>query len=1261
MPTELGSAYGKIEIGTEGAEQSVKSLSDSLKGAGTAMSLAVTTPLVGIATAAVMSAGEFEQSLNVMQQISGATADQMQTLQAQALEMGAVTSFSAGEAAQAQLELVKAGLSVNEVMAATPGVLDMAAAGGMGMAESAEIAANALNAFNLPASEMPNIANMLAAAANASSVDIGDLAAAMKMSGAVFASNKQPMDDMVTALAMLGNAGLKGSDAGTSLKTMMLSLAAPTDKAYAVMQDLGLAVYGADGSMRGFSDILNDLANTTRGMSDEQRNLALSTIFGSDAIRAASILTRDYGESWDGISDALGEGGAAAAVAGARMKGMSGAIEYFKGSVDSFLIGQALPFLDSLSGIVVQSADALTAIGALPEPVRNTALAFAAVLAAAGPVMLALSGIGAAIAFLLSPLGLVVVGVAAVAAGWVAWSQNLGGIQQRVAAFANTIKGMAKSMLGIDFDAIAGGVQSFGSYIGAVVEDGDYLNDWLTHLPEAAQPAAESFGRFVAAVSDLWKTGDIGAFGQEMRDMFPQAAEAVDGAVERISTAFAEISDAITSFREGYLDVPELIWSIANALMGGGADYYVIRDAVNAIGSAWDSVRGTALAIWAWLQLALPAAINGLKEVWSTAWPAMWAALQQAWSQISNALGAAWGWLQVALPAAIDWLRNAWAQAWPAMQASMQSAWTSISGALGAAWAWLQVSLPAAVNWLKEAWNTAWPAMWTALQTAWGQISGALAGAWAWLQVALPAAVSGLQSLWTQAWPAIQSALQTAWGIIGPALAQAWGWLQVALPVAIGALQTAWDTAWPTIQTALSTAWAVIGPALAQAWAWVQVALPVAIGTLQNIWNTAWPAIQSALQTAWGVIGPALAAAWGWLQVALPVAVGALQTAWNTAWPAIQTALTTAWDAIRPIFDAIGAFFSGAPEKLTAVQTQFGTLGDKLSTIGTTLQTAFAPGIERVQTAFAALPEKLAPLQPKLDALVGAFGGLVQAVQPLIMLVGAALGVAAMFGVNLFASVIDRLPGIVGPIIDQVTASIQTITTIINEVVAGVKAAINGDWAGVWQSARTILAVQVNFMRGTFFRMSSALGEIIKAVYDAVVNTLKDLGVDITPLLDGIKSTWDSVWTKVKDALQPVVDAVGNVKTAIEGFSTWLAGITLPNPFQPLVDAWNSIKGQFPGGGSTGGGGVDGDPSTPEAMGTSYFAGGRAQINERGYEEIALPAGSRVYTNGQTNNLPRQTVTNVNVNMSGVQIKSDLDIHIVGRQLGSLIAAQMGA
>ena len=190
----------------QGVGGQLKSAGKALTGAGVGMSAGITAPVAAIGTAALLSAADFEQAMNVMQQVSGATEGQMASLQAQALQLGAETSFSAGEAAQAMLELSKAGLSASEVSAAIGGTLDLAAAGGLGLAQAAEISANAVNVFGLGADQTTTIANMLAAAANASSVEVTDLAQGMQMAGAVFASSGQSVDSLTTALALMQSA-----------------------------------------------------------------------------------------------------------------------------------------------------------------------------------------------------------------------------------------------------------------------------------------------------------------------------------------------------------------------------------------------------------------------------------------------------------------------------------------------------------------------------------------------------------------------------------------------------------------------------------------------------------------------------------------------------------------------------------------------------------------------------------------------------------------------------------------------------------------------------------------------------------------------------------------------------------------------------------------------------------------------------------------------------------------------------------------------
>ena len=501
LDVKLGMDDSGFAAGVQRAQAQADSLSKKLGGMGTAMSLAVTAPLVGIAAAAVSSAAGFEQSMNVMGQVTGATGEQMARLQAQALSLGATTSFSAGEAAEAMVELGKAGLAPNEIMGAIAGTMDLAAAGNLGLADAATIAANAMNAFQLPAESVTEVANMLAAAANASSADVSDLAAGMQMAGAVFASNGQSINDLAASMAILANNGIAGSDAGTSLKTMLMRLAAPTDEAAGVMADLGIQVFNADGSMRGFADIVGSLETATAGLSDQQRTMALNTIFGADAIRAATILAEEGADGFADMQKAVTKDGAAAATAGARMKGFGGAMEYLKGSIDSFLINAALPFLDSLSGMVRYVADLITLVGNLPEPVRNVAIGVGAVLAAAGPVLLIVSKLtpafgmlGTVLGALASPMGLVVAAVGALVA---VFATDFMGVRSAVTGMVGNLLEMA----GIDLDGVIEGVKSFAYYIGLVLEDGDTLNDWLTHLPPAIQPVAKAFGDLVATIT----------------------------------------------------------------------------------------------------------------------------------------------------------------------------------------------------------------------------------------------------------------------------------------------------------------------------------------------------------------------------------------------------------------------------------------------------------------------------------------------------------------------------------------------------------------------------------------------------------------------------------------------------------------------------------------------------------------------------------------------------------------------------------------
>ena len=407
----------------------------------------------------------------------------------------------------------------------------------------------------------------------------------------------------------------------------------------------------------------------------------------------------------------------------------------------------------------------------------------------------------------------------------------------------------------------------------------------------------------------------------------------------------------------------------------------------------------------------------------------------------------------------------------------------------------------------------------------------------------------------------------------------------------------------------------------------------VGVGALAAAWATNFGGIRDLTAEIAGQVGPALQSMVYPLQ---QIAAAALDAG---------LASGEVWEAIKLLPPAIQPVAYGLQDLYINAMALAGTLA-----------AFFAPAVQRLQDAFTALPTVLAPIMPKLGELGAAFGGLITALQPFLMLIGAGLAVAASFGINALAAVFANLPGLVGPIIDQVTATLQLISAVLTAVIAAVRAAIDGDWAGVWAAAKSGVEAFSTYYRGLLARLGTFTATIAQILYDAIVNTLKDMGIDITPHLEGIRKTFEDIWTKVQGYIQPVIDLIGTITTTIGEFKDYLSGLDLPNPFAGLASAGQAVMDAIGGiGNAASGGGADGDPSTPQAIGTSYFRGGAAQINERGYEQIVLPAGARIYTNGQTNNLPTSEGKTININLGGVTVRSEAD----ARRLGDILRDQL--
>ena len=307
--------------------------------------------------ASVKAAASFEQSLNNVQAATGATAESMAAMRVEALAIGRDTSKSASDAVAAMGELTKSGVSVQDAVGGVARtVVQLSEATGSSVSNMATLLSDTLNVFQVGAGGAAAAADTLTKAAGASSISIDDMALSLSAGGLVAKNAGLDVTEFATAIGIMGNQGLKASDAGTSLKAMIAGLTPSTKEAKAAFQELGIQVFDAEGKFRAFPEILGSLEQAFSGLTEEQRAQKAELIFGSDGIRAFSALIPPLNaglggatEQWNKFGTAMQSAPSLAEQAAQRLKGFQGQIEILKGTLETIAIEIGSAFLPALT------------------------------------------------------------------------------------------------------------------------------------------------------------------------------------------------------------------------------------------------------------------------------------------------------------------------------------------------------------------------------------------------------------------------------------------------------------------------------------------------------------------------------------------------------------------------------------------------------------------------------------------------------------------------------------------------------------------------------------------------------------------------------------------------------------------------------------------------------------------------------------------------------------------------------------------------
>jgi TP901 family phage tail tape measure protein len=419
LEVDIKSAQGKIDQFGKTIDQTTDNSAKKAKTNFDAMGLAATLGSAAIVAAfrsAIKGFTEYDSALTDVRAATRATASELAELEQAAKDAGKTTAFSAKEALKGIEALSKAGVSNADIMGgALTGALSLAAAGSLEVGVAAETAAAAMTQFGLTGRDASHVADLLAAAAGKSQGEVADYAAALNQVGLVAAQTGLTIEETTAALAEFGAAGLKGSDAGTSFRTMLLALTGTSDEAKAKMAELGISAFDAQGKFVGLEKFAGILHESLKDLTEEERLKNMKVIFGQDAIRTASIL---YKEGAAGIRDwsaKVNDAGFAAETARIKNESLEGHFKKLSSAAENASNSFVEKLSPALKGFADLGTTVLNFIAGLPGPIQAGVAVMATLGAAFLAAALAARGLGIAISGALGPIGIAVAAIGGIA------------------------------------------------------------------------------------------------------------------------------------------------------------------------------------------------------------------------------------------------------------------------------------------------------------------------------------------------------------------------------------------------------------------------------------------------------------------------------------------------------------------------------------------------------------------------------------------------------------------------------------------------------------------------------------------------------------------------------------------------------------------------------------------------------------------------------------------------------------------------------
>mgnify|MGYP000912813983 CR=1 FL=1 len=865
--------------------------------------LPLSTGIAGLGVAAVKTTADFDSEMSKVSAISGATGTDLDKLRGKAREMGAKTKFSASEAAQGMQYMAMAGWKTQDMMDGLEGIMNLAAASGEDLASTSDIVTDALTAFGLSAKDSSHFSDILAAASSNANTNVSMMGETFKYAAPVLGSLGYTAEDAALAIGLMANAGIKSSQAGTSLRGAITNLAKPTDTVAAAMDKYGISLTDSSGKMLSLRELMEQLRQKLGGLSEAEQAQAAAALFGKNAMSGMLAIINGSDKDFEKLAGAIDNcDGSSEKMANTMNDNLQGQITILMSQLQELAISFGEILMPKIRDIVTHVQNFVDKLNAMDEGQKETILRIGMFVAALAPMLM---GLGKVITF----------------------SANVS--------------------------------RALGTLSAGLVKAGGFSGVFTKALGLITSPAAIVVGAIAAitaVIIHLWNTNEdfrntITAIWQKIKDAFTTFAAGISERLSALGITFSDVTSAIKTIWDGFCNLLAPVLeaafnTIAIALQTAFNVILGIWDVFSAVFSgdwsgAWEAVKGIFLSVWDGLKeyfSTIIGAVKGVADVflgwfgtnWETVWNGVKTFFEGIWNGISSFFEGIWNGISTFCTTVCNGIVTNVTAFCTTVHDTISTIFNAAKDVVSNVWETIKNVVQVAIMFIVEVIKAAFELITVPFRFIWENCRDTIISVWETIKSAVQTAINfvkdniitpvmnaisttittvwnAIQTTFTTVINAIKSAVQTAWNfmknsVITPVMngiktviTTVWNAIKTAVQTVVNAIKTTVQTVFNAVKTTVTTIWNAIKTGTTTAWNAVKTAVTTPINAAKSAVTSAINGIKSTISSVWNSVKSATSSTWNAIKTAITTPINAAKTAVGNAISAIRSKFNFSW------------------------------------------------------------------------------------------------------------------------------------------------------------------------------------------------------------------------------------------------------------------------------------------------------------------------------------------------------------------------------